>query len=162
MPKITPCLWFDGQAKEAAEFYTSVFPNSKITEVTHASKSIATVGGTPGEVLTVVFELDGQQYMGLNGGPQFKFTEAISLSIDVGGQDEVDDMTEKLIADGGEQGPCGWVKDKYGLSWQVVPRRIIELTTDPDPERADRATAAMLKMHKLDIQAAEDAADGKV
>ncbi|NGN68909.1 VOC family protein [Streptomyces sp. A7024] len=161
MPKITPCLWFDGQAKEAAEFYTSVFPNSKITDIQYANKAISEVGGTPGDVLVVLFDLDGQSYMGLNGGPQFTFTEAISLSIDVGGQDEVDDMTAKLTAGGGEEGPCGWVKDKFGLSWQVVPQRLNDLTNDPDPERAERATAAMLKMKKIDIQAIEDAADGK-
>ncbi|MDT0309464.1 VOC family protein [Streptomyces sp. DSM 44917] len=158
MEKVTTFLWFDDKAEEAAEFYTSLFPDSRITEVRrwgHAGP------GEPGAVMTVTFELAGRPYTALNGGPHFTFTEAISLSVDCADQAEVDDLWERLTADGGQESECGWLKDKYGLSWQIVPRRLMELIADPDPERAARATKAMLGMKKLDVQALEDAADGR-
>jgi predicted 3-demethylubiquinone-9 3-methyltransferase (glyoxalase superfamily) len=158
MQKITTFLWYDSQAEEAAELYTSLFPNSRITDVARYGEGMP---GEAGSVMTVTFELDGQQYTALNGGPHHHFTEAISLSVDCASQAEVDELWTKLTADGGEEGPCGWLKDKFGLSWQIVPRRLIELQQDPDPERGKRAMQAMLGMKKLDIQALEDAADGK-
>jgi predicted 3-demethylubiquinone-9 3-methyltransferase (glyoxalase superfamily) len=148
MPKIVPCLWFDGQGEEAAEFYTSVFPNSKITEVVRYGKGVL---GKEGAVMTVSFSLDGQEYLALNGGPQFTFSEAISLQIHCTSQEEVDDYWAKLTAGGGEEGPCGWLKDRYGLSWQVVPTALLELGADPDRDRADRAMQAMMRMGKIDI-----------
>jgi predicted 3-demethylubiquinone-9 3-methyltransferase (glyoxalase superfamily) len=155
MPRITPNLWFDTQAKEAAEFYVSVFPNSKITNVTHYGEA----GPRPaGMVLTVDFVLDGQEYTGLNGGPQFIFDEAISLLINCADQDEVDYYWNAL-SEGGEEGQCGWLKDKYGLSWQVVPDELEKLVTDPDDGRAQRAMKAMLGMQKLDVAALRAAAD---
>jgi predicted 3-demethylubiquinone-9 3-methyltransferase (glyoxalase superfamily) len=155
MPRITPNLWFDTQAKEAAEFYVSVFPNSKITNVTHYGEA----GPRPaGMVLTVDFVLDGQEYTGLNGGPQFIFDEAISLLINCADQDEVDYYWNAL-SEGGEEGQCGWLKDKYGLSWQVVPDELEKLVTDPDEGRAQRAMKAMLGMQKLDVAALRAAAD---
>jgi predicted 3-demethylubiquinone-9 3-methyltransferase (glyoxalase superfamily) len=155
MPRITPNLWFDTQAKEAAEFYVSVFPNSQITNVTHYGEA----GPRPaGMVLTVDFVLDGQEYTGLNGGPQFIFDEAISLLINCADQDEVDYYWNAL-SEGGEEGQCGWLKDKYGLSWQVVPDELEKLVTDPDDGRAQRAMKAMLGMQKLDVAALRAAAD---
>jgi predicted 3-demethylubiquinone-9 3-methyltransferase (glyoxalase superfamily) len=155
MPRITPNLWFDTQAKEAAEFYVSVFPNSKITNITHYGEA----GPRPaGMVLTVDFVLDGQEYTGLNGGPQFIFDEAISLLINCADQDEVDYYWNAL-SEGGEEGQCGWLKDKYGLSWQVVPDELEKLVTDPDEGRAQRAMKAMLGMQKLDVAALRAAAD---
>ncbi|WP_431781493.1 VOC family protein [Streptomyces chumphonensis] len=156
MPRITPNLWFDTQGEEAAAFYCSVFPNSRITHVAHYGEAGPRPAGT---VLTVDFELDGQRYVALNGGPEFTFDEAVSLSIDCADQDEVDHYWTKL-SEGGEEGPCGWLKDRYGLSWQVVPRRLEELLADPDAARADRAMKAMLGMKKLDVAALEAAADG--
>ena len=156
MPRITPCLWFDDQGEEAATFYTSVFPNSRITEVTRHGKAGR---GAEGAVLTVSFSLDGQDYVALNGGPQFSFSEAVSLQVHCRSQDEVDHYWAKL-GEGGEEGPCGWVKDRYGLSWQVVPTVLLELVADPDRERADRAVAAMLRMGKIDIAGLRRAADG--
>jgi len=145
--KITPFLWFDTQAEEAARLYLSIFKNSKIV-------SIARYGdggpGPKGSVMTVVFELDGQEFTALNGGPQFKFTEAISFSVDCKTQKEVDEFWEKL-SEGGEQGPCGWLKDKYGLSWQINPTVLGEMLNDPDPEKSRRVMEAMLKMKKIDI-----------
>jgi len=156
MPKITPCLWFDTQGEEAAEFYTSVFPNSKITEVTHYGSA----GPRPeGTVMTVTFLLDGQEYVALNGGPEFTFNEAISLQVDCGSQDEVDHYWTTLSADGGEQGPCGWLRDRFGLSWQIVPRQLTELLADPDQARAQRVMQAMLQMRKIDIAELYRAAD---
>jgi predicted 3-demethylubiquinone-9 3-methyltransferase (glyoxalase superfamily) len=145
---ITPFLWFDKEAEEAANFYVSVFPNSKIGSVARYGEA------GPGEaatVMTVEFELDGQRFVALNGGPQYKFTEAVSFVINCETQDEVDDYWEKL-SEGGEQGPCGWLKDRYGLSWQVVPTVLPELLTDPDPEKAQRVMTAMLQMRKLEIE----------
>jgi predicted 3-demethylubiquinone-9 3-methyltransferase (glyoxalase superfamily) len=155
-PKITPCLWFDTQAEEAANYYVSVFKNSRIVNVTHFGEAGPREAGL---VLTVEFELDGESFTALNGGPEFTFDEAISFQIDCADQAEVDYFWERLAEDG-EEGPCGWVKDKYGVSWQVIPRIMPELLTDPDPARAQRAMAAMLQMRKLDVQALRDAADG--
>ena len=156
MSSITPCLWFDGNGLEAAEFYVSVFPRSKITQVSHYGPDQP---GEEGKVLTVAFELDGRPFTALNGGPEYKFTEAVSFQIAARDQDEVDRCTEQLTAGGGEVGPCGWVKDRFGLSWQVVPDELPVLLGDPNPERANAAMQAMLKMTKIDIQALRDAAD---
>ncbi len=156
MPTITPNLWFDTQALEAAEFYVSVFPNSKITAVTHYTDAGP---GEPGSVLTVDFELDGQPYTGLNGGPQFTFDEAISLLVNCADQAEVDFYWSKL-GEGGEEGQCGWLKDRFGLSWQVCPVGMNEILNDPDPERGRRAMEAMFQMSKLDVGALHAAADG--
>jgi predicted 3-demethylubiquinone-9 3-methyltransferase (glyoxalase superfamily) len=156
MTTITPCLWFDGNGLEAAEHYVSVIPDSRITNVSHYG---ADQPGKEGAVMTVAFELAGRPFTALNGGPAYKFTEAISLQVSAADQDEVDRYTERLTADGGEVGPCGWVKDRFGLSWQVVPDALIELIGDPDPVRANAAVQAMLGMMKIDIQAVRDAAD---
>jgi predicted 3-demethylubiquinone-9 3-methyltransferase (glyoxalase superfamily) len=156
MPRITPNLWFDTEALEAAEFYVSVFPNSEVTNVTHYNEAGPREAGM---ILTVDFELDGQRVTAINGGPQFHFDEAISLLIDCKDQEEVDYYWAKL-SQGGEEGPCGWVKDRYGLSWQVVPGGMEELLNDPDSERAVRAMTAMLGMTKLDVAALQAAADG--
>ncbi len=154
MPKPTPCLWFDTQGEEAAKLYTSVFPNSRITRTTHYGSA----GPRPeGLVMTVEFELDGQQFVALNGGPDFTFDEAISFQVDCETQDEVDRYWETLSKDG-EQGPCGWLKDRFGLSWQIVPTRLTELLADPDREKSQRVMAAMLGMRKLEIAALERAA----
>ncbi|MFI0465965.1 VOC family protein [Saccharopolyspora sp. 5N102] len=154
--KITPNLWFDAQAEEAAEYYTGIFENSRVLDVQRYGEAGP---GEPGTVMIVVFELAGQRFVGINGGPEFKFTEAISLEVLCDSQDEVDRLWQQL-GEGGEPGPCGWLKDKYGLSWQIVPRRLYELITDPDEAKAQRAMAAMLKMSKLDIAALEAAAEG--
>ena len=155
LTKITPCLWFDTEGEEAANFYTSIFDNSRITSVTHYGSA----GPRPeGMVLTVEFELDGQPFTALNGGPDFTFNEALSLQVNCESQQEVDRFWSKL-GEGGEYGPCGWLKDKYGVSWQVVPTRLIELITDPDPERSQRAMKAMMSMGKIDIAEVERAAD---
>lgn len=157
MPAITPNLWFDTEAQEAAEFYCSVFPNSKITDITRYTNAGPREEDT---VLTVEFALDGQPYLAINGGPQFHFTEAISLSIACADQAEVDHYWNALgTAGGGEDSVCGWLKDRYGLSWQVVPDEMIALLKDPDRDRANRAMAAMMKMTKLDIAALRRAAD---
>ena len=157
--RITPCLWFDGRAEEAAKFYTSIFKNSRITAVSHYGEAGREIHGqTPGTVLTVAFELDGQSFTALNGGPIFKFTEAISLQVDCQTQEEVDYYWDGLTA-GGEEGPCGWLKDRYGVSWQVVPDALITLIQDPDPGRSQRAMAAMMTMKKIDIAAMQAAAD---
>ncbi|MFE4496758.1 VOC family protein [Streptomyces niveus] len=156
MPKITPNLWFDGQAEPAAEFYIGIFPNSRITGITHYGEAGP---GPAGTVLTVEFELDGQTFIGINGGPQFTFDEAISFMIGCADQEEVDYYWDKL-SDGGEEGPCGWLKDKYGLSWQVVPGGMVEMLNDPDQARGQRAMKAMLGMKKLDLAALRAAADG--
>jgi predicted 3-demethylubiquinone-9 3-methyltransferase (glyoxalase superfamily) len=159
MTTITPCLWFDGNGLEAAEHYVSVIPNSRITNVSHYGPDQP---GPDGTVMTVAFELAGRPYTALNGGPAYKFTEAISLQVSAADQDEVDRYTERLTAGGGEAGPCGWVKDRFGLSWQVVPEALLELIGDPDPARANAAVQAMLGMTKIDIQALRDAADAAV
>ncbi|HEV3002154.1 MAG TPA: VOC family protein [Solirubrobacteraceae bacterium] len=154
MPRITPCLWFDTQGEEAAEFYVSVFPNSRITEVARYGEAGPREAGS---VMTVAFELDGQPFVALNGGPEFTFNEAISLQVDCRSQDEVDHYWSRL-SEGGQEGPCGWLKDRFGLSWQVVPARLNELVSDPDPETSQRVMRAMLKMGKLDVAALEEAA----
>lgn len=159
MPKLVPNLWFDDQGLEAAEHYVSIFPNSEITKVTHYTESGP---GTPGEVLTVDFSLDGQKITAINGGPQFTFDEAVSLVIECADQDEIDHYWHALIADGGQESQCGWLKDKYGFSWQVVPSGWEEMMDDADRERADRVMKAMLGMRKLDIAALQAAADGEV
>jgi predicted 3-demethylubiquinone-9 3-methyltransferase (glyoxalase superfamily) len=154
MPRITPNLWFDTQSLEAAEFYISVFPNSKITAVTHYNEA----GPRPaGEVLTVEFVLDGQAYVAINGGPEFTFDEAISFLITCADQEEIDYYWAKL-SEGGEEGPCGWLKDRYGLSWQVAPDGMAEMLNDPDTGRAERAMRAMLGMKKIDVAALHAAA----
>ena len=156
MQKIIPNLWFDTQAEEAAAFYTSVFDDSRIVNVTHYTEAGPRPAGT---VMTVEFELNGQRFVGINGGPEFTFDEAVSFQIDCQDQDEVDYFWEKL-SEGGEESQCGWLKDRYGLSWQVVPTGMDEIFSDPDPDRAQRAMQAMLKMSKLDIAALRSAADG--
>jgi predicted 3-demethylubiquinone-9 3-methyltransferase (glyoxalase superfamily) len=154
--RITPNLWFDTEAEEAAAFYTSIFKNSRIVNTTHYTEAGPRDAGM---VMTVEFEFDGQRIVAINGGPEFTFSEAISLQINCADQDEVDYYWERLTA-GGEEGPCGWLKDRYGLSWQVVPEGMEELFADPDPTRAERAMRAMLGMRKLDGAALRAAADG--
>jgi predicted 3-demethylubiquinone-9 3-methyltransferase (glyoxalase superfamily) len=152
-----PCLWFDGKAEEAARFYASLIPNSHVGKV--ARSPADTPSGPAGYPITVDFTLNGQRFMGLNGGPEFNFTESISFVIETEDQAETDRLWDALTADGGEPGPCGWLKDRFGLSWQITPRRLNELTADPDPERARRAMEAMLKMGKIEIAELERAAD---
>ena len=160
MQKITTMLWFDNQAEEAARFYTSIFKNSKVKSVTRYGDAGAQAAGRPkGSVMTVSFEIEGQEFVGLNGGPVFKFSEAISLVVNCETQDEVDEMWAKLTVEGGEPGPCGWLKDKYGLSWQVVPTVLSELIESKDAKKSESVMAAMLKMSKLDIEALEQAAE---
>jgi predicted 3-demethylubiquinone-9 3-methyltransferase (glyoxalase superfamily) len=155
--KITPSLWFDTEAEEAAVFYVSVFKNARIVNVAHYTEAGPRPAGT---VMTVEFELDGQRFVGINGGPQFTFDEAVSFQITCESQDEVDHYWERL-SEGGEEGQCGWLKDRFGLSWQVVPTGMEEVFADPHPERAKRAMQAMLGMRKLDIAALRSAADGQ-
>jgi predicted 3-demethylubiquinone-9 3-methyltransferase (glyoxalase superfamily) len=156
MQKITPCLWFDTQAEEAANFYVSVFKNSKILDVSRYGEGGPMPAGT---VLVVNFELDGVQMQALNGGPAFSFNQAISLSVDTPTQEEVDYLWDTLTADGGQEGQCGWLEDKYGVSWQIVPAVLAELLTDPDPVKAANTMQAMLAMQKLDIAALQAAHD---
>lgn len=157
--RIAPCLWFDDQAEEAAAFYTSVFPNSKIVKVSRYGEAGREIHGRPaGSVMTVAFELDGQPFTALNGGPVFTFNEAISLQVHCQTQEEVDHYWEKLSAGGDPKAQqCGWLKDRYGVSWQVVPTVVADLIGDPDSERSQRAMAALLEMKKLDIAALERA-----
>ena len=155
MPKITPFLWFDHNAEEAAQFYVAVFKNSRIVTTTRYGDAGP---GPAGSVMTVVFELDGQEFIALNGGPQFRFTEAISFSIDCQTQEEVNTYWTKL-SEGGEEGPCGWLTDKYGLSWQINPTILGEMLNDPDPLRARRVMEAMLKMKKIEIEVLRRAYD---
>ena len=154
--KITPNLWFDSEAEDAANFYCSVFKNSRIVNVSHYGDAVPDKAGT---VLTVEWELDGQRFVGINGGPQFKFDEAVSFQISCEDQDEVDYYWEKLT-DGGEESQCGWLKDRFGLSWQVTPKEIGEIFSDSDPEGAQRAMKAMFSMRKLDIAELRRAAEG--
>jgi predicted 3-demethylubiquinone-9 3-methyltransferase (glyoxalase superfamily) len=155
MPKIVPNLWFDTEAEEAAQFYVSVFPNSRIVNVAHYTEAGPRPAGT---VMTVEFELDGQRFIGINGGPEFTFDEAVSFEIECEDQGEIDYYWEKLT-DGGEESQCGWLRDRYGLSWQVVPTGMEEIFADPDEGRAERAMKAMLGMRKLDLAALREAAD---
>jgi len=157
MPKISPFLWFDHEAEEAARFYTSIFEDSRMGKITRYGKAGP---GPEGSVMTVEFELEGQRLIALNGGPHFKFTEAISFSVECETQEEVDEYWEKLSA-GGEQGPCGWLKDRYGLSWQVNPRVLSEMLDDPDPVRSRRVMEAMMQMKKIDIGGLRHAYDGR-
>lgn len=154
--KITPNLWFDTEAEEAAQYYASIFEDSRVLGVRRYGEAGP---GEPGTVMLVEFELAGQKFVGINGGPEFKFTEAISLEVSCESQEEVDRLWQQL-GEGGEYGPCGWLKDKYGLSWQITPRRLLELITDPDQAKADRVMKAMLGMSKIDITALEAAAEG--
>jgi predicted 3-demethylubiquinone-9 3-methyltransferase (glyoxalase superfamily) len=154
MNVITPCLWFDTKGEEAAEFYTSVFPNSKIRDVSRYGDAGPRPAGT---VMTVSFELDGQPFVALNGGPDFRFNEAISFQVSCKNQQEVDTYWSKL-SNGGEEGPCGWLKDRYGVSWQVIPTALPELLGDPDREKSQRVMRAMLEMKKIQIDELERAA----
>jgi predicted 3-demethylubiquinone-9 3-methyltransferase (glyoxalase superfamily) len=157
LQRITPCLWFDNQALEAAEFYTSIFPNSAIGRVLHYGEVGQETHGRPaGSVMTVTFELDGQQIIALNGGPHFTFSEAISLIVNCSNQQEIDYYWDKLT-DGGEEGVCGWLKDRYGLSWQVAPTILDQMLEDADQDKVDRVMAAFLQMTKIDLAALEQA-----
>jgi predicted 3-demethylubiquinone-9 3-methyltransferase (glyoxalase superfamily) len=158
MQIITPYLWFNDQAEEAASYYVSIFDNSRIVHVERYGEAGP---GPEGSVMTVTFELEGQQFVGLNGGPEFTFTEAISFHVSCETQDEVDALWEKLAADGGQPGPCGWIKDRFGLSWQIIPTALPELLGDPDNERAGRVMKAMLSMSKIEIQGLRDAYEGR-
>lgn len=158
MRKVSPFLWFDKQAEEAANFYVSLFPNAKVTRVSRYPDD-APGGNRRGAVMTVEFEIDGVTFVALNGGPDFKFDEAISLSIDCADQAEVDRLWSALTAGGGQESVCGWCKDRFGLSWQVTPRRLTELMSDPDPRRAKAAMGAMMKQKKIVIAEIEAAAD---
>ena len=155
--KITTCLWFDTEGEEAAEFYCNLVPNSRVTGVERYGEAGPREAGM---VMTVAFELDGRPYVALNGGSDYRFNEAVSFQISCQDQDEVDRYWSALTADGGQEGPCGWCKDRWGLSWQIVPQALPRLLGDPDQERAQRAMQAMLKMGKLDIAALQAAADG--
>ena len=156
MSKITPFLWFDNQAEEAMNFYVSLFKNSKIGNVSRYGEGAPVPAGT---VMSANFTLDGQDIMALNGGPQFKFTEAISFFVNCENQAEVDELWNKLCEDG-EPGPCGWLKDKFGLSWQIIPKQLGELMGDPDPEKSRRVMEAMLKMSKIDVPTLQKAYNG--
>ncbi len=158
MGSVSTCLWFNGQAEEAARFYTSVVKNSRMGDIVPYGEAGP---GEQGSAMIVTFELDGQQFIGLNGGPEFTFTEAISIHVTCDSQQEIDELWDKLTADGGKEGPCGWLTDKYSLSWQIDSRALHEMFTSPDQEGAARATKAMFGMRKLDVQALQDAFDGK-
>jgi predicted 3-demethylubiquinone-9 3-methyltransferase (glyoxalase superfamily) len=157
MQKVTPCLWYDGQAEQAARFYVSLLPDSRIDRVIHAAAD--TPSGPAGMVLTVEFTLAGTRFIAVNGGPQYRFTEAASFHIACADQAEVDRLWSAL-SEGGSEGPCGWLKDRWGLSWQIVPTRLHQLLSDPDPERSRRTMQAMLGMRKRNIAELERAADG--
>jgi len=161
--KITPCLWFDDQAEEAVEFYTTIFRNSRIVKTTRYGEAGYDVHGKPaGTVMAVAFELDGQAFTALNGGPMFKFNEAISFQVNCETQEEVDYFWEKLTEDGDEKAQqCGWLKDKYGVSWQIVPAVLLEMIDDPNSEKSQRAMKAMLQMKKIDIDTLKRAYDGQ-
>jgi len=157
MQKITPCLWFDSQAEEAANFYVSIFKNSKIGHITRYGEAGAKVSGRPkGTVMTVTFEIEGQEFMALNGGPHFTLSEAISFIVNCGNQEEIDELWEKL-SDGGEQSVCGWLKDKYGLSWQIAPSSLAEMMQGNDSEKTNRVMQAIVEMKKIDIKRLEQA-----
>lgn len=152
MQRITPCLWFDDNAEEAVKHYTSIFRNSRITDIARYGESASKAAGRPkGSVLTITFQLDGQEFVALNGGPHFKFNEAVSLTVNCKTQAELDRYWKKLSAGGREQ-PCGWLKDKFGVSWQVVPTCVVEMMQDKDPERSERVMQAILQMKKIDIR----------
>ncbi len=160
--KIAPCLWFDTEAEAAAKFYCSIFDNSRIDEISRYVDAGQEIHGKEaGSVMAVAFELEGQKFVALNGGPQFTFDEAISFQISCATQQEVDYFWDKLTSEGGEEGPCGWLKDKFGLSWQVVPSQLIDMMRDNDPKKVARVTNAFLQMKKFDIAALERAYDGR-
>ena len=164
MQKITPFLWFKDNAEEAAKFYTSIFKNSKIGRILRYSEEVAKVsqsGQPAGSVLTIEFEIEGQKFVALNGGPEFKFNESISFVVNCETQKEVDYFWEKLTADGGEESQCGWLRDKFGMSWQVTPTVLIDMLHDKDPEKAERVMKAMLQMQKIDIEKLNAAYRGK-
>ena len=162
MQKITPCLWFDNKAEEAANFYTSIFKNSKISNITRYGKEGYEIHGKEaGTVMTMDFEIEGQKFLALNGGPEFKFNEAISFIVSCKTQKEVDYYWEKLTADGGQESVCGWLKDKYGVSWQIVPEVLSKLVGDPASEKSQRAMKAMLQMKKIDIEGLKKAYEGR-
>ena len=158
MQKIMPCLWFDDQAEEAANFYASIFPDAKVVDVARFGEAGPRPAGT---VMTVIFRLAGQDFMALNGGPEFTFNESISFHVSCDSQEEVDELWTKLTADGGEEGQCAWLKDKFGVSWQIVPTALTELLNDPDPAKAQRVMQAMLQMKKIDIEGLKAAYDEK-
>jgi len=161
MQRITPCLWFDDQAEDAAKFYVSIFRNSKLGAVTRYGEAGAEVSGRPkGSVMTVTFEIEGQEFVALNGGPIFKFTEAVSFMVKCETQKEIDDMWAKL-SEGGEEGPCGWLKDKYGLSWQIVSPEWDEMLRDKDAGKSERVMKAILAMKKPDLKAIKQAYEGQ-
>jgi predicted 3-demethylubiquinone-9 3-methyltransferase (glyoxalase superfamily) len=162
MQKITPCLWFDDNAEEAVKFYTSIFKNSKITGITRYGEAAAKASGRPkGTVMTVTFQLEGQGFMALNGGPEFKFTEAISLMVNCKTQKEIDELWQKFSKGGDKKAQiCGWLKDKYGLSWQIVPSVMNKMMLDKDPKKTERVMTALLKMKKLDIEKLKRAYEG--
>ncbi len=161
MQKITPCLWFDDKAEEAAKLYVSIFKNSKLGQVTRYGDSGAQISGKPkGSVMTVTFEIEGQEFVALNGGPLFKFTEAVSFMVKCESQQDIDEMWSKL-SEGGEEGPCGWLKDKYGLSWQIVVPEWDEMLRDKDSEKSERAMTAILHMSKPDMQRVRHAYEGR-
>ena len=158
MQKITPFLWFDDQAEEAVNFYTSLFKNSKIGRIFRNTEEVAEkTGGSVGSVLTIEFEIEGQKFVALNGGPLFNFNESVSFVINCETQEEVDYFWEKLTADGGEESACGWLKDKFGLSWQITPTVLIDMLNDSDEKKSGRVMQAMLQMQKIDIKALKDA-----
>jgi predicted 3-demethylubiquinone-9 3-methyltransferase (glyoxalase superfamily) len=162
MPKITPFLWFDNQAEEAAKFYVSIFKNSKIDKITRYPKEAAEkIEREPGSVMTVEFTLNDVQFVALNGGPQFKFNESVSFVVNCETQEEIDYYWEKLSADGGATGVCSWLKDRFGLSWQVQPRLLIQMLADPDKAKAERVMNAMMEMDKIDIDKLKVAYAGK-
>ncbi|HEX7856408.1 MAG TPA: VOC family protein [Sphingobium sp.] len=160
MSKITPCLWYDGTAQEAATLYTALLPDSRIEKIVRAPSDNPSM--KEGAVLVVEFTLAGMTFVGLNGGPQFPFTEAVSFQIATEDQAETDRLSDALIANGGSQGNCGWLKDRWGMNWQIVPRRLTELMSASDPDTARRVSEAMLKMHRIDIAAIEEAAGAEV
>jgi predicted 3-demethylubiquinone-9 3-methyltransferase (glyoxalase superfamily) len=156
MSKITPFLWFDNNAEDAINFYRSIFKNSNVYDISRYGEGSPFPAGT---LMSATFELEGQKFMALNAGPQFKFTEAISFFVNCETQAEVDELWAKLTADGGEEGPCGWLKDKFGLSWQIIPKRLGELMGDPDPAKAQRVMQAMFQMKKIEIAKLQEAYD---
>lgn len=159
--QITPCLWFDGNGEDAARFYVSIFPNSEIRDISHYTEAGTDIHGQPeGKVMVVAFTLDGQEFVALNGGPQFKFDEAISFQVPCETQEDIDYYWEKLTAGGGQEGPCGWVKDKFGLSWQVVPNALLEMLGDKDKTKVVRVTDAFMKMKKFDVAKLRQAFEG--
>ena len=162
MQKITPFLWFDNQAEEAAKFYTSVFENSKVGKILRYDEAAAKAAGGPvGAVLTIEFEIGGQKFTALNGGPEFKFNESISFVVNCETQNEVNYFWEKLMADGGQESQCGWLKDKFGVSWQITPTVLIDMLNDKDAKKAERVMKAMMQMQKIDIETLTEAYAGK-